>query len=658
MRREGLVRPFAGANRERLLQAFPFICAAVFSTVLSYLAVLRYDAFTDAWDFGGFVQSLSNATQGGFFLQTIDAYFAKGFPQTEVISFMGLHFSPILYLLVPIYALFPYPPTLLVIQAIALSLGVFPVFWLARRELGDAASIAFSIVYLIYAPLIGIALNDFHPEAFLVPTLMFAIYFGLDKRWTLAAPFFLLALLVIEESGILVFGVVMFLLVYHRAWRNRRFLFASILAMAGALAYSAIASQLVYYFGLDPTGFTLTLNSENYSILGATAALGVPAAILRSPGSIVDALAYQIQYKLSFLVDLLAPVGLLPIFYPEAFLMALPWLSIAFLSNYAGYYEIYGFHQAFVLFFVFPAAIIGLKRIKLRSPRISPRLLKGYLAVMLVVAVAFSATQSLPQSVYGTTFSPSQQNLIEDQMLGLIPPNASLLTTSDIFPHVADRIDVYTVPPSALRSGYLQVDDEILSHIQVQYILLNVGSQDGQITSETDAILASKVFNGSYGLLGYSDKIMLLEQGYRGQPLIYDNPAVYNATNLTFDSRYTTAEPNGTLCHAAGTNWNNVWFGPYTFLPPGNYTAEFTIRTGSQLSSGATVMRIDVVGNNLTELARQILTGSSFPDRGWQTFDLNFQLKNPTFEMQFRGVLPTNATSICLENVRVVVQGQ
>ncbi|MDG6925905.1 MAG: DUF2079 domain-containing protein [Nitrososphaerota archaeon] len=626
----------------------------VYSVVMSYLSVLRYESFTDAWDFGGFVQSIADATRGGFFLQTIDAYFAKGFPQTEVISFFGLHFSPILYLLVPIYAAFPYPPTLLIVQTVALALGALPVYWLAKKHLGVYAGVVFLVIYLTYAPLIGINLTDFHPEAFLVPSLLYAIYFGLEGRWVASLPFFALALGVIEESGVLVFGIVAFFFVYNKGWRKRRALVVYLAAAVGSLAYSAVTSQLTYYYGLDPTGFTLVLNSENYSILGATAALGVPLAIIRSPGSVFAALAYQLQYKLSFLVEMLAPVALLPVFYPEALLMALPWVSIAFLSNYPGYYEIYGFHQAFVIFFVFPAAILALKRIKLRTPRLTARGLRVYLSVMLIVAIAFSVVQTFPSSVYGNSFSPSKQNLVEDQIIALLPANASVLTTSDIFPHLANSLQVYTVPPSLLRAGYAAIDADILNHINPQYVLLNMGSGDGNIVSEADAILASKVFNGTYGLLAYSDKILLLKQGYTGSPVLYNNPEVYNASNLVFDTRYTTAEVNGTLYHARGTDWTNVWFGPYTFLPPGNYTATFTLRITSPVAAGLTVISLDVDYGNLVTITKQTLNGSSFPNTRWQTFVLNFQLTRPAFLVQFRGMYPTNQTGIALQSIDVV----
>lgn len=647
-------KPRESPRKDILIRATPYTLISAYIVIMSYLSVLRFDTFTDAWDFGGFVQSISNASHGGFFLQTIDGYFANGFPQTEVISFMGLHFSPILYLFVPIYAIFPYAPTLLVVQTLALGLGALPVYWLAKRHLGLFAGFVFLVIYLTYSPLVGVNLNDFHPESFLVPTFLYAIYFALDKRWAASLPFFVLALSVIEESGVLVFGVIVFLFIYHRAWRGRRTSALMICAAVGSLAYSAIASQLPYHFGLNPTGFTLTLNSENYSIIGATAALGLPAAIMRSPGSILTALSYQIQYKMAFVVELLGPLALLPIFYPEALLMALPWFALAFLSNYPGYYTIYGFYPAFVIFSIFPAAILGLKRIKLKSPRLTSKALRIYLVVLLVFAVGFTATQAFPASIYGNTFSVSKQNVAENQILTLLPANASVLTTSDIFPHVANRLNAYTIPPATLRSGYALVDQEILSNIDPQYILLNVGSINGNIISEADAILASKVYNGTYGLVAYSDKIMLLQQGFTSSPLLYNNPTVYNASNLVFDSSVTTAEPNGTLHLAPGSESRSMWFGPYTYLPAGNYTAMFTLRITGVIAQNEGVIRIDVDYGNVVTVAEKVLTGSNFPSSGWQTFSLHFQLTKPEFDVQFRGVFPTNATGISLQSIDIV----
>ena len=137
---------------------------------------------------------------------------------------------------------------------------------------------------------------------------------------------------------------------------------------------------------------------------------GVPDGASSLTTAHLNALSYQLGNKTRFIVALLGPVAFLPFFFPEGFIMAIPWIGTAFFSNYAGYYTIYDFHPAFIIFFVFPSAILGLERIKRRSTRISPRVLKGYLGVLLVVGLLFSVAQAFPPSVYGGSFTVTQQN--------------------------------------------------------------------------------------------------------------------------------------------------------------------------------------------------------------------------------------------------------
>jgi uncharacterized membrane protein len=310
-----------------------YLFVTVYFILVSYLSILRYLAFTDAWDFGGFVQSLSNASHGGFFLQTIDGFFAIGFPQSQVIPFFALHFSPILYLFVPVYAAFPFPQTLLVVQTAFIALGGLPVYWLAKKRLGARVGIVFLILYLTYAPLLNTNLNDFHPESFLVSFMLYAIYFMLDKRWKEATPFVILTLTVIEEAAILVVALIAFVFVYHRVWKDRKTATLLVCVSLGSVVYMIIALQLRFYFGLDPNGFTVPLNAQNYSMLQATSALGVPFAVFQSPQRVFQALMFQFPQKIGFLFELVIPVSFLPFFFPEGFILALPWLSVAFLSK-------------------------------------------------------------------------------------------------------------------------------------------------------------------------------------------------------------------------------------------------------------------------------------------------------------------------------------
>ncbi len=86
---------------------------------------------------------------------------------------LGDHFSVVLYLLAPVYRLFPHPATLLWLQTIALSTGALPVYLLAAQRLGSRWwGALLALVYLMYPPLQYLNLFDVHPESFAVPSLL------------------------------------------------------------------------------------------------------------------------------------------------------------------------------------------------------------------------------------------------------------------------------------------------------------------------------------------------------------------------------------------------------------------------------------------------------------------------------------------------------
>ena len=94
--------------------------AALVATILfGALALLRHWTFhSTASDLAVFDQVMWNTVHGRFMESTISL------ARCEPHSFFGDHFSPALLLLVPPYALFPHPETLIVAQTISLALGV------------------------------------------------------------------------------------------------------------------------------------------------------------------------------------------------------------------------------------------------------------------------------------------------------------------------------------------------------------------------------------------------------------------------------------------------------------------------------------------------------------------------------------------------------
>ncbi len=636
----------------RFLTTEKLLVALILGTdfeVVSYLSILRYESFTDAWDFGSYIQSVYTTIHGGVLLSTPNAFFYTGFPTTLLHSFLGVHFSPFLFALVPLFALFPAPETLLVLQTLVLSAGGIPVYWLARRRIGTEAAAVFLLVYLIYPPLLGLNLDDFHVESFLSTFMLFGVCLGIEGKWKLSALFFALAMTVIEEGGILVAFSIVFLTLYHRRQLTARMVVGAAGLLVACLAYSAAATYSRVFFGLDPSGFTMILNSANYSVLGASSTLQIPQAVLSSPGRALSALVFQAGAKIRWLSLIVGPAPF-SLLFPEGFLMALPWLTGVFLSSYPGYYSIYSIQQSFIIFFLFPSAVLGLARLKPRNPKN----LKVYLVLALFFGTSFAVVADFPSQVYGTSFNVTPHSLAIQNLVELVPPTASILTTSNIFPHVAQRFDAYVVPPPTLRSGYRAIATQILDVIRPQYILLDMGSPNGVVQSENTAILLNKINTSSYGAFAYDDKVILLKANYTALPEENDVQSVFNATNLVYDGHLVESQNDSSLYLPSGRSTQTMWFGPYIYLAPGAYDAYFTLRLDNALPATTPVISLDVSCGELVVLARTSLNGASFNGTNWTTFHLSFKISGLALFVQFRGLQPNSVVGIHLKDVEVV----
>src|SRR5205823_14168004 len=139
--------------------------------------------------------------------------------QGDQISRLPAHVAPILVLFAPLWRAWPSPNMLLVAQALAVGLGAFPVYWLARKQLASApAAVAFAIAYLLYPATGWLTLNEFHPVALATPLLLFAFWF-LDEDRLL--PFGLCAVaaaLCKEEIAFVVAGFGIWYAIARRRW--------------------------------------------------------------------------------------------------------------------------------------------------------------------------------------------------------------------------------------------------------------------------------------------------------------------------------------------------------------------------------------------------------------------------------------------------------
>lgn len=154
---------------------------------MAYLSLARYHGFNSKYfDLGAMSQAIWSASEGLPLIFT---------GQGIAISRLARNVEIFYFALAPIYALFPSPATLLVIQAGLYALGGVPLFRLARRRLQhDWLAVVMTAVYLFYPVAQTAVLAEFHADPLAVPFLLLAIEAADRRAWRSYALWLALAL--------------------------------------------------------------------------------------------------------------------------------------------------------------------------------------------------------------------------------------------------------------------------------------------------------------------------------------------------------------------------------------------------------------------------------------------------------------------------------
>jgi uncharacterized membrane protein len=339
------------------------------------LALLRHWTFhSTASDLAVFDQVLWNTVHGRFMESTLSL------ARCEPHSFFGDHFSPALLALLPLYVVFPTPETLIVVQTLALAIGVVPIYLLARRFLPPGGQrLVWVMAYLLSAPLSFIALYDFHEITLAVAPLGFAMYFLATRRALPMVISLLVALLAKEEVALIGIGFAV-ALAFQRRW----------LASAAVLLGSVVA-------------FVVTLKviipafaaGAPYQYLGRYASLGrdeleIARTLLFDPLRALSVFFKgEVGSKVVFILSLFAPGLGLALRSKWAIIPSIPPLGYLMLSDYGGEHTLHNQYGAPLIPLALGASILGVAALGERWRR---RVTLGAVASTLFFAFTFGGT--------------------------------------------------------------------------------------------------------------------------------------------------------------------------------------------------------------------------------------------------------------------------
>lgn len=205
-----------------ILIVWALICIYIIYFSL-YTCAQHYNFKTYAFDLGIFSQSTWYAAHYGALINSLEI-------SQHPINHLAIHFSPILYLAVPFYFLFPDPKTILILQSVALSITALPCYLLAKAKINNIfICLIIAVSFLLYPPLHNINLYDFHPVALAVPILFCCLYFLEKQKYGWFWVFFILSLLIKENVILTGIGIGAYIFI-----TKRKFLFGIIIAAISA----------------------------------------------------------------------------------------------------------------------------------------------------------------------------------------------------------------------------------------------------------------------------------------------------------------------------------------------------------------------------------------------------------------------------------------
>ncbi|HEX4864792.1 MAG TPA: DUF2079 domain-containing protein, partial [Acidimicrobiales bacterium] len=204
--------------RDALLRLAPHVPVAAlivaYAVRFSLLSVAVHDGYgTPAFD-------MSIPDQGIWLLSRFHAPFVTVMGR----NLFADHTSFILVLAVPLFWIYPHTQALLVLQSCLLASAAIPIYLLGRRLLGRTAvgtglSTALAAVYLLNPALQNGNLEQFHVEAFLVPSLAWAIYAAVEWKPVVLGAAVAACLLCKEDTALLIIPLgVWILFKRNRKW--------------------------------------------------------------------------------------------------------------------------------------------------------------------------------------------------------------------------------------------------------------------------------------------------------------------------------------------------------------------------------------------------------------------------------------------------------
>lgn len=458
------------------------------------ICALAFAAYVGGW---GLCRALSfggSTFDIGIFSQMFHSMKTTGLPMTTLergylLSHFAVHVSPIYYLLLPIYCLFPGAPTLNFLQGVILALSVIPLWKLCRSYgLSGPQGILICLVLLLAPSFSGSTSYDFHENAFLTPLILWLFYAIRKQNGIMTAAFAVLTLMVKEDSAVYVAVIALWLMIdsalqpkAHKKWglvAGSAMLILSIAWFLGAITYLSLHGDGV-----------MAYRYRNLMFDGSGSLLTVVKAVLLSPMKVL----YECveKDKLKYILLTMGTLLFLPVFTRrfQRYILLIPYLLINLISDYTYQHSIFFQYSFGSIAFLLYLTLVNLADMKGNWKRIP------VLLVAIVLSSFYLQRDVIPEAQmyidrYGANTAYYTEKLAA---LSCIPKDASVAATTYLTVPLSQREQIYDITYSELPT--ILAADYVVIQCNDSFSLRNYATETSIGCNELVALLVEHGFS-------------------------------------------------------------------------------------------------------------------------------------------------------------------
>lgn len=544
-------------------------------------------------------------------------------------------------------------------QTLWISISVLPIYYISYKKLNSQwQSLVISFSFLLYFGIAGINWFDVHYQSLFIPLFLFGYAFLISGKNKTAALFIILSGLVRFPYEILPIMFSLSVLIQNLSEKEVSFKHNVVHISVVLISFVMLVPMLVVLYPLGING------AVNFLLAGAHS----------TTHGFLSNLLISLDDKIYTVFLLFGPFLMLPLFTKRWMFLLIPYMFLLFLSG-TGFFYFPGFIQfqywSLVIPFLFIGTIEGLEAItashqkEIPSPplsterrafRISARS-KAVLAILIVIILLGTVYEPYgPLNKASATDFMLQSDLnynaslfaAYNEIVNLIPANTPYVLYQDNMPEV-----VYHDPVSApyfygfgysnnftyklgnnwtTHPGYIVADP-------YSHWFTNLGN--GTTSLSMYDTLRHFLNTSGYGIAAEYDGLILLKYHYKGAPEIYSpENKVFTSSQLSPAKSYYS--DNGTIRATDNTSNEMVWYGPYTFLEPGNYSLTLQLKSDNISSTNSFMLRFSYVnetgGSSYKVLRFFQISGSNLTQSNkWTNVSLNLSTGNFLNYVEFAG---------------------